>query len=88
MRMALEAQYPTLQTATLRGKVSASGPEVPGSNPDSTEDPRCMWAWCTLNLSSWVKRPPAGVEQELGMPTHVCRSRHLTMVQNPEVLAK
>ncbi|GBO27137.1 hypothetical protein AVEN_88057-1, partial [Araneus ventricosus] len=28
---------------------------------DSAEDSRCMWVWCTLNLTSWVKRPPTGV---------------------------
>ncbi|GBL96113.1 Homer 1 [Araneus ventricosus] len=22
---------------------------VPGSKPDSSEDPQCLWAWCTLN---------------------------------------
>ncbi|GBL89508.1 hypothetical protein AVEN_87845-1 [Araneus ventricosus] len=40
------------------GKVSASGQ---GSRPDSTEDPPCMWACCTLNHAQSVKRPPGGV---------------------------
>ncbi|GBN28086.1 hypothetical protein AVEN_266006-1 [Araneus ventricosus] len=34
----------------------------PGSKPDSTGDPPCMWCCCTLNLVLRVKRPPAGVE--------------------------
>ncbi|GBL95494.1 hypothetical protein AVEN_54103-1 [Araneus ventricosus] len=32
-----------------------------GSMPDSTEEPPCMRAWCTLNLTSWIKRPHAGM---------------------------
>ncbi|GBM69713.1 hypothetical protein AVEN_88218-1 [Araneus ventricosus] len=43
--------------------VSASVPEVPGSKPDSTEEPPCMQAWSLRNLMSWDKRPPAGVVQ-------------------------
>ncbi|GBM04816.1 hypothetical protein AVEN_20246-1 [Araneus ventricosus] len=39
---------------------------VPGSKPESTEDPPYLRAWCTLNLTSWVKRPPAGVVWKLG----------------------
>ncbi|GBO40159.1 hypothetical protein AVEN_157304-1 [Araneus ventricosus] len=34
---------------------------VPGSKPNSTEDSPYMWAWFMLNLTSGVKRPPAGV---------------------------
>ncbi|GBM75711.1 hypothetical protein AVEN_36105-1 [Araneus ventricosus] len=37
------------------------GRRVPGSKPDSTEDPSFMWAWCTLNRTSWLKHPPTGV---------------------------
>ncbi|GBM30294.1 hypothetical protein AVEN_52698-1 [Araneus ventricosus] len=33
---------------------------LPGSNPDSIEDAPCTWAWCTLNLTMRVKRPPPG----------------------------
>ncbi|GBN21807.1 hypothetical protein AVEN_197843-1 [Araneus ventricosus] len=43
-------------------KVSARDRRVPGSRPDST----CMWSWCTLNLTSWVKCLFAGVVWELG----------------------
>ncbi|GBL82545.1 hypothetical protein AVEN_263642-1 [Araneus ventricosus] len=25
-----------------------------------------MWAWCTLNLTSWGKHPPAGLARKLG----------------------
>ncbi|GBM91473.1 hypothetical protein AVEN_229749-1 [Araneus ventricosus] len=32
-------------------------------NPHPTEDPPCLWAWCTVNMT-WVKRPPAGVAQK------------------------
>ncbi|GBL89048.1 hypothetical protein AVEN_255191-1 [Araneus ventricosus] len=27
------------------------GRRVPGSKPDSTEEPPCKWVWCTLNPS-------------------------------------
>ncbi|GBM78953.1 hypothetical protein AVEN_44404-1, partial [Araneus ventricosus] len=39
---------------------------VPGSKPDSTEDPLRMRAWCSLNLTSWVERPPDGVVRKFG----------------------
>ncbi|GBN65767.1 hypothetical protein AVEN_97122-1, partial [Araneus ventricosus] len=35
--------------------------EAPGSKPDYTEDPQCMWGWCILSLTSWVKHLPAGM---------------------------
>ncbi|GBM43676.1 hypothetical protein AVEN_78042-1 [Araneus ventricosus] len=38
---------------------------IPGSKLDSTEDPRCLWAWCSPNLM-WVKRPPASAVRNLG----------------------
>ncbi|GBO43090.1 hypothetical protein AVEN_3608-1 [Araneus ventricosus] len=38
----------------------------PGSKPESSKQPPCMWAWCTLRLASWVKRPPAGVGRSYG----------------------
>ncbi|GBM56850.1 hypothetical protein AVEN_221662-1 [Araneus ventricosus] len=46
------------------GKVTASGPAVPGSKPDSTGDAPCMWAWCALNMTSSVKLPHSGVVRE------------------------
>ncbi|GBN72886.1 hypothetical protein AVEN_115687-1 [Araneus ventricosus] len=42
------------------------GWRVPGSEPDLTENPLCIWAWCTLNLTSSVKRPPTGVVRKFG----------------------
>ncbi|GBN91452.1 hypothetical protein AVEN_14731-1 [Araneus ventricosus] len=39
---------------------------IPGSKPDSTEDPPCLWARCTLNLA-WVKRASAGGMQKFGV---------------------
>ncbi|GBN25051.1 hypothetical protein AVEN_47876-1 [Araneus ventricosus] len=38
------------------GQVSASGPETPGSTPDSTEGSPCMWACCSLNHMLEAKR--------------------------------
>ncbi|GBL69834.1 hypothetical protein AVEN_184271-1 [Araneus ventricosus] len=40
--------------------------KVPGSKPNSTEDPQCMWAWRTLDSTSWVKRTPDDVAQKIG----------------------
>ncbi|GBN35686.1 hypothetical protein AVEN_236260-1 [Araneus ventricosus] len=55
------------------------GRRAVGSKPDSAEYPSCMWAWCTLNLTSWVKRPPAVVVQNFGGGwQHRYRPRHLT----------
>ncbi|GBL90153.1 hypothetical protein AVEN_135490-1 [Araneus ventricosus] len=48
------------------GKVSASGPELLMFEPDSTEDPSCMWAWSTFNPTSWVKLHSAGVVRKFG----------------------
>ncbi|GBM14883.1 hypothetical protein AVEN_28606-1 [Araneus ventricosus] len=46
------------------GKASSSERRgAPGLKPDSTEDPPCLWAWCTLNLM-WAKRSSAGVVLE------------------------
>ncbi|GBM06923.1 hypothetical protein AVEN_147858-2-1, partial [Araneus ventricosus] len=38
---------------------------TPGSKPDPTEDPPCLWASCTFNLT-WVKHPIADVVGEFG----------------------
>ncbi|GBM88610.1 hypothetical protein AVEN_174344-1, partial [Araneus ventricosus] len=43
------------------GKVAASG-----IKPNSPEDPPCMWVWRTLNRTSWVNRPFAGVVRKFG----------------------
>ncbi|GBM18182.1 hypothetical protein AVEN_151722-1 [Araneus ventricosus] len=40
------------------------GRRAPGSKPDSIEDPPCIWAWCTLNPTPWVNRPPTGMVQK------------------------
>ncbi|GBL97190.1 hypothetical protein AVEN_144624-1 [Araneus ventricosus] len=37
---------------------------VPDWTSHSTDDPSCMWAWCTLNLRSWIKHHLAGVKRE------------------------
>ncbi|GBN83583.1 hypothetical protein AVEN_144954-1, partial [Araneus ventricosus] len=47
----------------LSGEVSALGPEVPGSKPDSTGD---YWACCTLNHTYGDKRPSVGVVWKFG----------------------
>ncbi|GBM04722.1 hypothetical protein AVEN_44853-1 [Araneus ventricosus] len=39
---------------------------VSGSKSDSTGDLPCMWAWCTQNLTSCVKRPLTGVLRKFG----------------------
>ncbi|GBL74870.1 hypothetical protein AVEN_243713-1 [Araneus ventricosus] len=43
------------------------------SKPDSTKDLQCMWAWCTLNLTSWGKRSPYVVERNLGEESLILR---------------
>ncbi|GBN71495.1 hypothetical protein AVEN_33692-1 [Araneus ventricosus] len=50
----------------LAVRSSPRGEEVPGSKPDSTEDPPCKQFWGTLNLKSWVKILPAGVVRKFG----------------------
>ncbi|GBN88545.1 hypothetical protein AVEN_219875-1 [Araneus ventricosus] len=49
------------------GKVSASGLRVPGSKPDSPEDPPRMQAYCSLNHAQWAKQPPDGVVRKIGV---------------------
>ncbi|GBN29415.1 hypothetical protein AVEN_246804-1 [Araneus ventricosus] len=39
---------------------------IPDSKPDSTEDPPCMRALCTLNLTLRVKLPPAVLVRNFG----------------------
>ncbi|GBL95958.1 hypothetical protein AVEN_227175-1 [Araneus ventricosus] len=36
-------------------------PGVPVTKPNSSKDPSCTWAWCTLNLTSCVKPSPVSV---------------------------
>ncbi|GBM32620.1 hypothetical protein AVEN_8459-1 [Araneus ventricosus] len=72
----LESSIRPCPRATLQGHLGGCGGlvvrpclqgwNVPGSETDPTEDPSCMWAYCTLNLASWVRRPPAGVVQKFG----------------------
>ncbi|GBN21905.1 hypothetical protein AVEN_227031-1 [Araneus ventricosus] len=52
------------------------GLRVPGSKPDFTKDLLYMWAWCSLNLTPWVKRPLAGVVRKFGeeLPAQVLAS--------------
>ncbi|GBN75703.1 hypothetical protein AVEN_28060-1 [Araneus ventricosus] len=66
-----------------------------GSEPDSIEDPLCMWTWCTLVLPSWLKRPPAGVARKFreGEPAQVsssssdcCSKLRGQSQNNPELL--
>ncbi|GBL77041.1 hypothetical protein AVEN_12692-1 [Araneus ventricosus] len=65
------------------------GRRVPGSIPDSNENPPCMWVWCTLNLTSWAKSPPAAVVRRFGEGCQLrCRPLDLTKVQNYEVRPK
>ncbi|GBO13041.1 hypothetical protein AVEN_224516-1 [Araneus ventricosus] len=37
---------------------------VPSSKPDPAQEPPGMWAWCKLNLTSRVKRPPVRVARK------------------------
>ncbi|GBN15628.1 hypothetical protein AVEN_51242-1 [Araneus ventricosus] len=65
------------------------GRRVPGSKLDSTEDPPCIWACCTLNLTLWPNVLPLVWCGSLERGCKVrCRPRHLTWVQNDEVLPK
>ncbi|GBN24750.1 hypothetical protein AVEN_119557-1 [Araneus ventricosus] len=52
------------------------GRRDPGSKHDSSVDPPCMSAWCTLNLTSWVERPAAGGVRKFGegVPAQVSSS--------------
>ncbi|GBO37717.1 hypothetical protein AVEN_208057-1 [Araneus ventricosus] len=38
---------------------------VPGSKPNPTKPAPCMWTWCTLNLNSRAKYPPAAEIRKL-----------------------
>ncbi|GBN26881.1 hypothetical protein AVEN_62795-1 [Araneus ventricosus] len=42
------------------------GRRVPGSKPDSTEGPLCVWACFVLNNTPWVKRLPACEVRKFG----------------------
>ncbi|GBM03066.1 hypothetical protein AVEN_14572-1 [Araneus ventricosus] len=57
---------------------------VPGSKPDSTEDPSCLWAWCMLILT-WVKFPSDSVEPKFGEEGATSSSDR---VQNYEIRPK
>ncbi|GBN20097.1 hypothetical protein AVEN_199437-1 [Araneus ventricosus] len=61
------------------GVVRSQDRRVPSSNPGSDEDPRFMWASCTLKqtFSFWC-----GAEVWSG--SHRCHLLHLTSVQNYE----
>ncbi|GBM57579.1 hypothetical protein AVEN_85446-1 [Araneus ventricosus] len=53
------------------------GRRVPGSKPDSTEDPSCMWACCVINHTQGVKRTSRwrGAEDlRRGMPAQMSSS--------------
>ncbi|GBN28741.1 hypothetical protein AVEN_274929-1 [Araneus ventricosus] len=54
-------------------KIPASGKRDPGSNPNFTEGSPRIWAQYMLNLTSWMKRTPAGVDGSLKreMPAQV-----------------
>ncbi|GBO18871.1 hypothetical protein AVEN_164753-1 [Araneus ventricosus] len=39
---------------------------VPGSKPDSTKDPPCMWTRCMCNHTYGVKSPPADAMRKFG----------------------
>ncbi|GBM68364.1 hypothetical protein AVEN_198816-1 [Araneus ventricosus] len=61
------------------------GQRVPGSKPDFTDDPWCMWANCMLNLMLWVKHLEKVWRGACQLWCHPC---YLTMVHNYEVHAK
>ncbi|GBM65569.1 hypothetical protein AVEN_126847-1, partial [Araneus ventricosus] len=58
-----------------------------GSKHDSNEEPPCLFFWCTLNMTSWGKRPNAGVVRKFGeewsAQVHI---RNLTVVKYYDVL--
>ncbi|GBL78362.1 hypothetical protein AVEN_42883-1 [Araneus ventricosus] len=64
--------YQKLQRGDLTVRPRLLNQRVSGPKPDSTEDPSCKRACCALNLTLWVKRPPAGVVSI----THVHRLIH------------
>ncbi|GBN91723.1 hypothetical protein AVEN_7142-1 [Araneus ventricosus] len=58
-----------LFTRGIGGIVVRSRPQgrrVPRSKPDSSEESPCIWTQPTLNLTSWVTRPPAAVVKKFG----------------------
>ncbi|GBM10340.1 hypothetical protein AVEN_131077-1 [Araneus ventricosus] len=74
--------FPQSKNARLRG------PRVPGSKPDSTKDPPCMWVWCALNLSRGNVLL-LGMMRKLGEGCQLsCHPLRMTAVQNAEVRSK
>ncbi|GBM08665.1 hypothetical protein AVEN_52752-1 [Araneus ventricosus] len=58
--------------------------------PHSIEDPPCMWAWCALNLPSWVKYSHIDMAWKFGEwgvgPTIISSS--VRTIQNYKVRSK
>ncbi|GBM92123.1 hypothetical protein AVEN_249356-1 [Araneus ventricosus] len=67
--------------------VSLRDRRVPGSKPDSTKNPSCMWVWCALNLTLGVS-PLVGLSSSEREYCLTCLSRRLNRVQNEEVRVK
>ncbi|GBN90589.1 hypothetical protein AVEN_180277-1 [Araneus ventricosus] len=64
------------------------GERIPGSKPDSTEEPQCKRVWLKLNPSGPNVLPLVWCGSlERGCKLR-CRPRHLTTVQNYEVCPK
>ncbi|GBO33115.1 hypothetical protein AVEN_169247-1 [Araneus ventricosus] len=66
------------------GKVSPSGRRVPDSRHDSNEDPPCLRARCTRNITWTISFRWRGAKDWRVK----CRTRHLTTIQNDEVRLK
>ncbi|GBM91345.1 hypothetical protein AVEN_6997-1 [Araneus ventricosus] len=88
MFCAARTQFSTCPVVRYRFR----GQTVPGSKPDSTEDPQCMWAWWALNLTSLIKLSLARLISKLlegdEMLVKVSSSLFLTTIQNNEVPVK
>ncbi|GBM17247.1 hypothetical protein AVEN_223789-1 [Araneus ventricosus] len=97
-------ESPYLSRILSRGGlvVRPRGLRVPGSNPNSTNEPPCKWSWCTPNVLPLVWCPqPTSTDSPIGFRVHVgvvrkfgegwqirCLPRHLIVVQNNEVRLK
>ncbi|GBM13466.1 hypothetical protein AVEN_40406-1 [Araneus ventricosus] len=70
-------------------KVRLRDQRASSSEPDSSEDPPCVRAACTLNSTSWAKRPLGGEVRKFGYgaPAQVSPC-HLTAAQNYDVRPK
>ncbi|GBL96055.1 hypothetical protein AVEN_247902-1 [Araneus ventricosus] len=71
------------------GKVSLRDRRAPYSKPDSVKDSSCIWAWCSLNMTSRVKLSLGGMVRIFGegSPAQVSSSTS-AHDSNDEILLK